>query len=92
MKQLDQILKEIFGAPLLGKAFLLGKQLLGNLLLGNSGLLGGLLGFPYGCYFFGKFRHGYGLYGRSKPGSKFDIEQQDPILKTKLGALLLGKK
>ena len=92
VEQHDPILKEIFGAPLLGKAFSLGKQLLGKLLLGNSGLLGGLLGFPYGRYFFGIFRHGYGLYGRSKPGSKFDMEQQDPILKTKLGAHLLGKK
>lgn len=84
-EQQNPILKAKLGALLLGKNLLLGK-----LLLGKKILLGGLPGFPYHRYPYGKFRHGYGLYGHSKRGRKFHVEQHDPILKEIFGAPLLG--
>ena len=84
------------GALLLGK-----KLLIGKLLLGKTLLFGGVLGFPYGRYPYGKLGYRYGPYKYRKLGRKFvipdkgsyyDMQEQDPTLKGKLRKLVLQKK
>ena len=67
-EQQNAILKAKLGALLLGK-----KLLLGKLLLGKTLLFGGVLGFPYGRYPYGKLGYRYGPYKYGKLGRKLVI-------------------
>ena len=54
------------------------KTKLGALLLGKKLLLGGLVGFPYVRYSYGKLGYRYGPYGYSKLGGNFVLRPGIP--------------